>query len=120
MRSQRAMPVLLGSAVLMLALCAGAPAAGEPSLTSADVRVPAGEVLVVRGRGFPADVHVTLLAGKRRAKVEPIGAARTGRRGGFVARITIERDAAAGRYLAVACHDRCRNEATLRFRVLRP
>jgi len=111
--------------VATLALAAGAlalaaSAAQAPSLTVEDARVRGGEELVLRGRGFAPDVHVTLLAGRTRAGAKRIGAARTGRRGGFVARVEIEAGAKPGRYLAVACHDRCRSEATVRFRILQP
>ena len=112
-----ALIALPGAAAGALAAPADAPA---PTLSAPDTRVAGGEVLLLRGRGFKADVHVTLLAGPTRPKAKRIGAARTGRRGGFVARVLIEADAAPGRYVAVACHDRCRSEATLSFRIVRP
>jgi len=111
--------LLLGGAALAGAAPSAGPAADEPVLTSEDTRVRGGEDLVLRGRGFEADVHVTLLAGPTRKKAKRIGAARTGRRGGFFARVAIEEGAEPGRYVAVACHDRCKAEATLSFRILR-
>lgn len=121
MRRRRTLSVAAAAAAAAgLALAAPAWTGADPTLTTPDARVVGGETLVLQGRGFARNVHVTLLAGPTRAKAKRIGAARTGRRGSFVAEVLIEPGAAAKRYVAVACHDRCRSEATVRFRVVEP
>ncbi len=117
------------SATALVAVAVGAVAVTAPAqpshaagatLAAEDARVPAGKVLVVRGRGFPHDAHVALRAGRAGGETARIGGAHTGRRGSFVAEIRIDPDAPAGRYVAVACHDHCRVKAAVPFRVQRP
>lgn len=91
-----------------------------PVLLTDDARVTAGEALVVRGRGFPKNAHISLRAGRDGKGTSRIGSAETGRRGAFVARVRIDEDAHAGRYVAMACHDHCKVKATLHFHVQQP
>lgn len=116
----RALAVAAAALAAATAMAVTAHADRQPTLTAAIARVEAGGTLVLHGRGFPPDAHVTLRAGLPQAKTVRIGGAHTGRRGGFVARIAIHERAAAGRYVAMACHDRCRIKASTSFRVLRP
>lgn len=117
------------TAVTLVVAAAGTFAVAAPAkpdqvvgvaLTADDARVPAGEVLVLRGRSFPRDAHIVLRAGRAGDETERIGRARTGRRGSFVAEVRIDAETPAGRYVAVACHDRCRIKASVQFRVQRP
>ena len=82
-------------------------------------RVAPGGTLVLRGKGFPHRVHVVLRVGRPHHRARRVGGARTGLRGTFVAPIAIERGAHRGRYVAVACHDRCRVRARIHFRIVR-
>ena len=115
--------VLTGAVAAAAALALGAaPVAhheARPRLSAAPGRVAAGATVVLGGRGFPPDAHIVLRAGRPHAPAARIGAAHTGRRGTFSAPIRIDADAAPGIYVAVACHDRCRQRASVRFRVLR-
>lgn len=117
------------AAVTLVVAAAGTLAVAAPStsgqvaaaaLTVDDARVPAGAVLVLRGGSFPRDAHIVLRAGRAGDETERIGRARTGRRGSFVAEVRIDADTPAGRYVAVACHDRCRTKASVQFRVQQP
>jgi hypothetical protein len=120
-RRRRALALgLLACAPATLGASAIAERSAGPHLHASPARVERGGTVVLHGRGFPANVHVVLRAtppGKRSVR---IGEAHTGRRGGFVAPVAIDARAALGRYVAAACHDRCRVKATVVFRVLRP
>jgi hypothetical protein len=76
--------------------------------------------MVLHGRGFPHGAHIVLRAGRPHAVAARIGEARAGLRGTFDASVRIDADASPGVYVALACHDRCRQKASVRFRVLRP
>ena len=91
-----------------------------PRLHATPGRVAQGTTVVLHGRGFPANAHIVLRATLPGGRSKRIGEAQTGLRGGFVAPVAIDRDAAPGAYIAAACHDRCHVKATATFRVLRP
>jgi hypothetical protein len=115
--------VLLAVAAVGPGLAAGSDrpataAAVVPQLTAEPVEVVPGGTLVLRGRGFPRNARVVLLAGPPRAEAERIGGAVTGRRGGFRAEIRIRLPSDAGRFVALACHDECRVKASARFRIV--
>jgi hypothetical protein len=120
--SQRVLTGAAAAAVSALALGA-APVVHHhagPALSAAPGRVVAGTAVVLHGRGFPHDAHIVLRAGHPHAAAARIGEARTGRRGTFDASIRIDASASPGVYVALACHDRCHEKASVRFRVLRP
>lgn len=103
-----------------LAVDVAAKPAPSPSLQATHAQILPGGTLVLHGTGFPQSAHVTLRAARPDGDANRIGSADTGRRGGFVARVKINANVPPGRYVATACHDRCRVKATTTFRVLRP
>jgi hypothetical protein len=121
-RASRRIALALGLvAGLVSVLAVGAVAQREvvPRLHATPGKVARGGTVVLHGRGFPANAHVVLRATAPGRESKRIGEAQTGLRGGFVAPVAIDDDAALGPYVAVACHDRCRVKATANFRVLR-
>jgi hypothetical protein len=96
------------------------PSAGTPQLTVEPATVQPGESVTLRGRGFPRNAHIALLAGRPDADGERIGGAQTGRRGRFVATIRIRSRSSAGVLVALACFDACRVKASARFRIVAP
>jgi len=129
MPTMRGMPSRRALAALaILALGAGAPAAAAlrsgastaamPHLTAAAAAVRPGATFTLRGSGFPAAARLTLLAGPPHGRKSPIGSARTGRNGDFVATIRVRARAAAGAFVALACRDACRVRASARFRII--
>jgi hypothetical protein len=96
------------------------PAARTPQLTADPTAAHAGATLTLQGKGFPRNVHVTLLAGPPGAKATPMGGASTGRRGRFTATIHIRPHSSAGALVALACEDACRVKASARFRIVAP
>ena len=111
---------LVACLVVALAASAGARRHAGPRLHATPARIAQGATVVLHGRGFPANAHIVLRATPPVGKAKRIGEAHTGLRGGFVAPIAIDDDAAPGAYVVAACHDRCRVKATSKFRVLRP
>ena len=94
--------------------------ANGPQLTVEPEAAAPGGTVVLRGRGFPRNAAIDLLAGPPHSEAQRIGGARTGRRGGFRATIQIRSQADAGRLVALACYDACRVKAGARFRIVRP
>lgn len=97
-----------------------APPTAGPRLAAEPAQVRPGEMLVLRGHGFPRRADVTLLAGPPGSEAERIGGARTGRGGGFTATIRIRAQSSAGRYVVLACHDACVVKASAHFRIVAP
>lgn len=114
-------PALLLSAVV--AGAASAPAAQRPAaqrgpqLVAEPAVVVPGETVVLRGRGFPRSVQVTLLAGPPHGEAVRIGSAQTGRGGGFTASVQVRDPSDAARLVVLACHDSCRVKARAQFRI---
>lgn len=92
-------------------------AAPAPQLTADPLAVQPGATLTLQGRGFPRNAHVALMAGPPHGETTRIGGAQTGLRGRFTATIHIRPDSSAGRFVALACHDDCRVQASARFRI---
>ena len=113
-----ALLVLLSAATLAAPLDAGGARPSGPLLSADPLVVEPGEAVVLRGHGFPRGARIALLAGPRQSEVERIGSAQTGRRGGFRASIQIREPSDGGRYVVLACHDRCRLMARAQFRVV--
>jgi hypothetical protein len=115
-------------AALALATAGDAPARGRaaqlaaqpPQLSATPAAVAPGTTLTLVGRGFPRNAHVTLLAGPPGGDRTRIGGADTGLRGRFTATIHIRPHAAAGRFVALACHAACSVRASARFRIVAP
>jgi hypothetical protein len=125
MRRAALIPLLLAVTALVAAVAvareAPAPHAGHaPRLTASSRAVEPGSSLRLEGRGFPRHARIALLAGPPRGDARRIGGAHTGRRGRFVATIRIRAHADAARFVARACLDRCRVEASARFRIVAP
>lgn len=125
------MPRRVAPVAVLVALAAGAgladakpkrpdAAASGPSLTAEPQATAPGDTLVLRGRGFPRNAQIELLAGPPGGDAQRIGGAQTGRRGVFTARIRIRPRSDAGRFVALACHDACRVKASARFSILAP
>jgi hypothetical protein len=93
-------------------------AARTPHLTPDRTAVKPGETLTLTGRGFPRNAHLALMAGAPNADAQRIGGAKTGSRGSFVAKIRIRARSSAGAFIARACFDACRVQASVRFRVV--
>jgi hypothetical protein len=122
-RAPRRIALALGLIACLIAAIAASAVAQRhagPRLHATPARVAQGGTIVLHGRGFPANAHIVLRATPPGRRAHRIGEAQTGLRGGFVAPIAIDDDAAPGAYVAAACHDRCRVKATVGFRVLRP
>jgi hypothetical protein len=113
---------LLPATTIAMAQPAAAPrtqaAARTPELTTDSATVKPGETLTLTGRGFPGNVHLVLRAGPPDAEAQRIGAAQTGRRGTFTAKIRIRARSSAGMMVALACFDSCRVKASARFRIV--
>jgi hypothetical protein len=115
MRRTALIPLLL----LSLAAIAAAPAADQlprpttqpaartPQLTAEPSAVRPGETFTLRGRGFPRNAHVALLAELPQGQRTRIGGALTGRAGRFTATIHIRPRSAPGTFVARACVDAC-------------
>lgn len=118
-------PLLLVATIGTAAAASAAPSgsrttARAPQLTATPAAVQPGGTVTLAGRGFPPNADVALLAGPPRSEASRIGSARTGLRGRFTATIRIRPRAAAGRFVALACHDGCRLKASARFRIVTP
>ncbi|HEU4701181.1 MAG TPA: hypothetical protein VFS37_01770 [Conexibacter sp.] len=115
---------LLPAATVAVAQSTAAPrlAAADqtPQLTTASATVKPGETLTLKGRGFPSNAHLALLAGPPNAGTRRIGGAQTGRRGTFTAKIRVRADSSAGALVARACFDACTVKASARFRIVTP
>jgi hypothetical protein len=125
MRETLVRPLLVALAMLACGACAavastgaGPSAAGTARLTANPTAVHPGERLELHGSGFPANARLTLLAGSPHGRRSRIGSAVTGRRGTFVATIRVRSRAAAAAFVALACQDGCRVNASVRFRIV--
>jgi hypothetical protein len=124
MRTSTHRTALVGLALLPVALAAARPAAAAaptvrvPQLTAAPGAVQPGDAVTLAGRGFPRNADIVLMAGPPQGDAHRIGSAHTGRRGRFVAAIRIRRPSDPGRFVARACHDGCRVEASVPFRIV--
>jgi hypothetical protein len=115
---------LLPAATIAVAQSPAAPRAKAaertPTLTADAATVKPGETLTLKGRGFPSNAHLSLLAGPPDADAKRIGGAQTGRRGTFTARIRIREHSTAAAVVARACFDACNVRASARFRIVTP
>jgi hypothetical protein len=115
---------LLPAATIAVAQSTAAPrseaAAGTPQLTADAATVKPGETLTLKGRGFPSNARLALLAGPRSGDAKRIGSAQTGRRGTFTAKVRIRKDSSAAAMIARACFDACNVQAGTRFRIVTP
>jgi len=115
---------LLPAATVALAQAASAPQSHAvertPQLTAGQAAVKPGETLTLKGRGFPRNAHLALMAGPPDREAERIGGAQTGRRGSFTAKIRIRARSSAGAFVALACFEGCGVKASARFRIVTP
>ncbi len=115
---------LLPAATIVVAQSTAAPriqaAERTPKLTADSATVKPGETLTLKGRGFPSNAHLALLAGPTDADGKKIGSAQTGRRGTFTAKIQIRKHSSAAALIARACFDACSVNASARFRIVTP
>jgi len=115
---------LLPAATIAVSQSTAAPrsdaAARTPQLTAGSATVKPGETLTLKGRGFPSNTHVALLAGPHDGDAKRIGGAQTGRRGTFTATIHIREHSSAAALIARACSDACSVKASARFRIVTP
>ena len=115
---------LLPAATIAVAQSTAAPrsdaAARTPRMTAGSATVKPGETLTLKGRGFPSNAHVALLAGPHDGDAKRIGGAQTGQRGTFTATIRIREHSSAAALIARACFDACSVKASARFRIVTP
>jgi hypothetical protein len=118
-------PLLLSTtavAAVQPALARAPDAAARVATLTADrAVVPPGGALTLRGRGFPRNAHVALLARRQHGTAATrVGGANTGRNGSFSATIHVRPRSSAGRFVLLACHDRCSVQASAAFRIVAP
>lgn len=115
---------LLPAATVAVAQSTAAPrlhvAERSPRLSADSATVKPGETLTLKGRGFPSNAHVALLAGPHAGDAKRIGGAETGTRGTFTAKIRIREHSSAAALVARACSDACSVKASTRFRIVTP
>jgi len=115
---------LLPAATIAVAQSTAAPtsrvAERTPQLTADSATVKPGETLTLKGRGFPSNARLALLAGPTDANGKKIGGAQTGRHGTFTAKIHIRENSSAAALVARACFDACSVKASTRFRIVTP
>jgi hypothetical protein len=115
---------LLPATTIAVAQSTAAPhpqvAERTPQLTADSATVKPGETLTLKGRGFPRNARLALLAGPADADGKKIGSAQTSRRGTFTAKIRIREHSSAATLVARACSDACSVKASTRFRIVTP
>jgi hypothetical protein len=117
---QRGLVAAALAAGTLAAAAVAAPKPDAPHVTLEHIRVMPGETLVVHGRGFPDEMRVSLRIGRPDGSAERVGAARAGQNGRFVAHVSIDPEVSPGRYVIVACRNRCKLKASTGFRILKP